>query len=290
MKKWLLVPVALVIIGGICFLLLFKRSFSKTVVSACTIAGADRCFEDVAAWDKWWPKNSGCGYKIEGVYYNDIRLSIRCADGSTLSGDMRLAPLTQDSILINWRCRLPLLSRDKEIQRTVSTVLEAFKIFVEDSRNIYSGINFFRTMSRNATLVALTSTGTAYPTTAEVYAKIDSLRKYIISRNAAAIDSPMLNVSKVSGTQFKMTVEIAVNKQLLGDGRISNLNFVPWKMLEGAVHGGVYTVEEAFEEMQKFKIDNNISIMALPYQSLITDRRKEQDTTKWVTIICAPVS
>jgi hypothetical protein len=203
---------------------------------------------------------------------------------------MRLAPLTQDSILINWRCRLPLLSRDKEIQRTVSTVLEAFKIFVEDSRNIYSGINFFRTMSRNATLVALTSTGTAYPTTAEVYAKIDSLRKYIISRNAAAIDSPMLNVSKVSGTQFKMTVAIAVNKQLLGDGRISNLNFVPWKMLEGAVHGGVYTVEEAFEEMQKFKIDNNISIMALPYQSLITDRRKEQDTTKWVTIICAPVS
>jgi len=145
-------------------------------------------------------------------------------------------------------------------------------------------------MSRNATLVALTSTGTAYPTTAEVYAKIDSLRKYIISRNAAAIDSPMLNVSKVSGTQFKMTVAIAVNKQLLGDGRISNLNFVPWKMLEGAVHGGVYTVEEAFEEMQKFKIDNNISIMALPYQSLITDRRKEQDTTKWVTIICAPVS
>jgi hypothetical protein len=290
MKKWVLTPVTLIIIGGIFFLFLSRRSFSKTVVSPCSIAAADRCFEDVAGWDRWWPKNSHCGYKIEGVYYNDIRLSIQCADGSTLSGDMRLAPLAQDSTLINWRCKLPLLARDKEIRRTVDSILQAFKTFIEDSRNIYSGVRFYRTMSKNCILVTLTSIGAAYPTTAEVYAKIDSLRKYFVSQKAAAIDSPMLNVSKISPTQFRMTVAIPVNKLLSGDGRISIKNFVPWKMLEGDVHGGPYTAEKAFEEMQKFKIDNNISIMALPYQSLITDRRKVQDTTKWVTIICAPIS
>jgi hypothetical protein len=289
MKKWLLIPVALVITGGICFLLLSKRNFSISVAAPCTIAAADRCFEDVAAWDKWWPKNSG-GYKIEGVYYNDIRLSVQCADSSRLSGDIRLAPLSQDSILINWKSRIPLLSGDKEARRTVDTILRSFKAFIEDSKNIYSGVNFYRGMSKDSTLVALTSISTAYPTTAEVYARIDSLRQYIISRKAAAIDSPMLNVSRVSGTQYKTMVAIPVNKRLAGNGRITNPNFVPWKMLEGDVHGGIYTVEKAFGEMQKFKIDHNISIMALPFQSLITDRRKEQDTTKWVTIICAPIS
>jgi hypothetical protein len=85
-------------------------------------------------------------------------------------------------------------------------------------------------------------------------------------------------------------IAIPVNRRLKGTARILPREFVPWKMIEGDVYGGVYTVEKAFGLMQQYRTDNNLSIMALPYQTMITDRRREPDTTKWVTRICAPIS
>jgi hypothetical protein len=131
---------------------------------------------------------------------------------------------------------------------------------------------------------------TTYPSTAEVYQKIDSLRQYMISHGAAAIDSPWLNVTPMPNGLFRTLVAIPDNKRLPGNGRIINRNFVPWKNVQGDVFGGVNTVERAFGKMQEFKTDHGMSIMALPFQTLITDRRKEQDTTKWLTIIGAPIS
>jgi hypothetical protein len=217
-------------------------------------------------------------------------VAIRCPDGTRLNGDIRLAPLNLDSILISWDCKMPVFFLHRtEIRRSMESVLRSFKVFIDDNKNIY-GSRFFRAMSKDSTLVTLISLSATYPTTAEVYQKIDSLRQYMNSQGAAAIDSPWLNVTKLLDGTFRTMVAIPGNKRLAGHGRIANQHFVPWRMLEGEVHGGVYTVEKAFDQLQKFKTDHGMSIMALPFQSLVTDRRKEQDTTKWVTIVCAAIS
>jgi hypothetical protein len=290
MKKWLLILGGIAIISAVCLFLLSKRIISTTLVSQCTLSAADRCFADTSQWAQRWPKNDGCDYKITGVFYNDLRVTIRCADDTRLEGHIRLAPLNADSILISWKCRAPVLFwHRKEIREKMRAVLQSFKAFIGDNKNIY-GVNFYRAMSKDSTLVTITSLSATYPTTDEVYRKIDSLRQYMISQGATAIDSPWLNVTRIGEKQFRSIIAIPVNKRVAGNGRITNKNFVPWKMLQGDVYGGVNTVEKAFDEMQNYKNDHNMSIMALPFQSLVTDRRKEQDTTKWVTRICAPIS
>lgn len=297
MKKWLLILGAVAIVGSVYGLIFAKRTFSTTIVVHCNMSAADRCFQNVSKWGEWWPHN-GCAYNITGVFYNDVQLSVQCAGDSQLNGNIRIAPLNGDSILISWEGglstgnpfkKIMMLGRTREIRQRMDAILQSFRSFIEDPKNIY-GVKFYRTLSTDSTLVTMTSLTNTYPTTAEVYSRIDSLKKYIISQGGEEISPPMLNVTEISDRQFQTRVAISVNKRLAGNKRISVRTFVPWRMLEGEVHGGNYTVEKAFEQMGKYKVDYNCTIMALPYQSLITDRSKEQDTTKWVTKICAPIS
>jgi effector-binding domain-containing protein len=61
-------------------------------------------------------------------------------------------------------------------------------------------------------------------------------------------------------------------------------------MIEAEVTGGVYKVDRAMEQLFKYRDDSHLSIMSIPFELLITDRRKEQDTSRWVTRVCAPIS
>jgi hypothetical protein len=55
------------------------------------------------------------------------------------------------------------------------------------------------------------------------------------------------------------------------------------------VRGGDYTVNQALEHLQEYMNDYQRATMAIPFQSWVTDRSAEKDTTKWVTKIYYPV-
>ncbi len=315
MKKWLLMSGAIAIIGSIYIFIPAKLTISKTIIGNCSIAAANRYFSDTSKWIKWWPQNTegiftsagrdtsfihnGYAYKITGVFYNNVRICIQCTDDCNINSNLRIVQLSKDSVLIGWECNLPTGNNPlkkiiayrhrKEIEENMEAIMKSFASFIEEPANIY-GVNFHQTLSKDSTLVTLTGVTTAYPTTAYIYQLIDSLKKYITSQGAKEINYPMLNVSKLNDTQFKTMVAISVNKALEGNNKIIIKRFVPWKMIEGDVHGGTHSVDKAFEQLFNFRDDNHISIMAIPFQSLITDRSKEQDTTKWITKVCAPIS
>ncbi len=290
MKKGLLIFGGITLLFVVCFFLLSRRTIVIKLYSSCNFAAAGRCFPDTAQWAARWPQNDGCTYQITGVFYNHLGVAIRCSDGAVVNGDIRLVPFSSDTTMISWEGRGPMLFMHREkIRRGMEAVLKSFKAFIDDDKNIY-GVHFYRAMSKITTLASITNISATYPTTDEVYRRIDSLRVYIIGHGAAVVDSPWLNVTKMPDGLFHTTVAIPANKVVPENGRIANKRFVPWKMIQGDVHGGIYTVEKAFEQMQKFKHDHPMTIIAIPFQTLITDRRKEQDTTKWVTIVAAPVS
>lgn len=283
MKKWVLIAGLILLAVCYWFFIASKTPSSKTIVAHCTISAANRVFANTSRWNEWWPRNSQTVYNITGLFYNEVRLSVQYQNNGPVNSRIRLAPLNGDSILVDWENTGKLPSAD------IDTVLESFKSFVEDARKIY-GADFHTTLSTDSTLVTLNNLATAYPATNEIYLMIDSIREYIAGQGAEVINYPMLNVQKTGGGQYKILVALSVNKRLRGKGRISVKNFVPWRMIEGYVTGGVYNAEKAFGQLENYKNDHNLTIMALPFQSLVTDRRKEQDTTKWITNICAPIS
>ena len=288
MKKWLLIAGAIAIAGVVYSLIPSKRTLSSSVIGLRTMAAVARNFKDTSKWDDWWPASAGYSFAISRLSYGDARVVVRWAGDHQIEGNLRIAPLNGDSVLINWEGEVP--SRDEKAgKQAVDTILGAFKGYVEDPARLY-GVKFFRTMTSDSTLVAIIYPSPVYPGVQEVYQKIDSLRQYIALQGAKEINAPMLNVTQLGASGYSVSVAISVNRTLPGRGNIVPKRFVPWKMLEGEVHGGIYSVERAFREMWNFKADYNLQIMAMPYQSMITDRRQESDTLKWVTIVCAPIS
>ena len=288
MKKWLLIAGAIAIAGVVYFLIPSKRALSSSVIGIRTMSPVARCFKDTARWDAWWPRAAGYAFSISRLSYGDAQVTVRWDGGHHMDGHLRIAPLNGDSVLINWEGDVPRREAE-EGKRAVDTILRAFKGYVEDAKRLY-GVDFFRTMSQDSVLAAIIYLSPVYPDVREVYQKIDSLRQYIASRGAREMNVPMLNVTQLGAGRYRVTVAISVNRSLPAKGTIVPNRFVPWKMVEGKVHGGISTVERAFKEMWNFKADYNLQIMAMPFQSLITDRRQEPDTTKWVTMVCAPIS
>jgi hypothetical protein len=286
MKKWVLMVGLIVIAGGVYLFIPREHKISKVIKGKCSILAANRCFTDTSKWAEWWPQN-GYGYEITGVYYNEVRVRVRIAGDTGISGVMRIAQIDMDSVLIGWESGI--VRHKKDVGKNVDVILNAFRSFVEKPENIY-GVNFKQTFSKDSTLITLSQMSTSYPTTALIYRMIDSLKEYAASQNAKEINYPMLNVSKVSDTEYKTMVALSLDKTLAGTGRIVIKRFVPWKMLEGEVYGGTSMVNRALRQLFLFRDDHRLSIMAVPFQSLITDRSKVQDSTKWVTKVCAPIS
>ena len=286
MKKWVLI-VGLIVVAGVVYIFIPREhKISKVIKGKCSILAANRCFTDTSKWAKWWPQGVP-GYEITGVYYNEVRVRLRTAGDTGIGGVMRIAQINMDSVVVGWESEV--VRHKKEVGENIDVILNAFKSYVEKPENIY-GVTFKQTFSKDSTLITLNLISTNYPTTALIYRMIDSLKDYAASQHAKEINYPMLNVSQVSNTEYKVMVALSLDRTLAGTGRIVIKRFVPWKMLEGEVYGGTSLVNRALRQLYLFRDDHRLSIMAVPFQSLITDRSKEQDSTKWVTKVCAPIS
>jgi hypothetical protein len=55
------------------------------------------------------------------------------------------------------------------------------------------------------------------------------------------------------------------------------------------IRGGAYTVDEGMRQLELFIQEYNRTKVATGFQILITDRKNEPDTTKWITKIKIPI-
>jgi hypothetical protein len=60
-------------------------------------------------------------------------------------------------------------------------------------------------------------------------------------------------------------------------------------MLVTEVKGGQIEVNKASVQLLNYISDYNRTAPAIPFESLVTDRRKEPDSSKWITRIYYPV-
>ena len=141
---------------------------------------------------------------------------------------------------------------------------------------------------KDTILVTTNFSSIQYPSTSKIYSAIDSIKNYISLNNAKETNYPMLHILQDSGL-YKTQVAIPVN-MVIPQSRIYLVKrMVPGKILVGEIKGGNYSTGEALRQMQIFMTDNALSSPAIPFESLITNRMEEPDTSKWVTKIYYPV-
>jgi effector-binding domain-containing protein len=176
----------------------------------------------------------------------------------------------------------------KKIHGGMSYILEQLKQFVSNKRNVY-GLIIERTLVTDSLLVTSKTKTNNYPSQQEYYDLIKKLQDYIATNGASPANYPMLNIAEIDNNNFVTTVAIPVNKVLPDKGPILFKRMFPGKILTAEVKGGMYSIEKGFKQLNHYISDHQLSTPAIPFQSLITDRLLETDTSKWITKLYYPI-
>lgn len=314
MKKLLLIIFVLIplIFAGIYIFIPGKINFGKIIYINANRNITSRYIGEETNWIQWWPsdsehvlspkENKGISYTYKDFEYTITRKALEGTsilithDGSAINSFLHLIALKPDSVVVEWKGELPAtnnpINRIKnyllatEVKKNISEILQNAKIFLEKTESVY-GISIVQQQVKDTLLISTRLTSNNYPSTAEIYNLITSLREYIFSNGATETNSPMLNITKDS--TYKIMVAIPINHAIPPTEKFLLKKMVPGKILVTEVTGGTYTADQALRQLTMYMEDNRLVSPAIPFQSLVTERSKEPDTTKWVTKIYFPV-
>lgn len=312
MKKWALL--LLVIIG-----LLFTSAyifFPTEITSShieefnCSINSVNRFLIKENHWEKWWPgtvehddvsgKNiydyNGDQYTIIEKKYNAFVLQTK-APQFTLESGIFFIPTTLDTVRAEWKYslktssnpvyRINLYWQTKKIDKNIANIMKSMKAFLDKPENVY-GIHIDEMIVKDTILVTTNFLSPQYPSTEIIYNHIQGIKSYISANHAEETNSPMLHVVDDSGL-YKVQVAIPVSKTIPGTTMYPIKRMVPGKILVAEVKGGVNTANQALKQLGMYMSDFHLSSPAIPFESLITNRMQETDTSKWITKIYYPV-
>jgi hypothetical protein len=308
MRKWLL---GLIVGSGLIFGSIYifipniVRLKASTGVSA-TRPGLYRMLLDKKNVTKWWPgKISNDSFYLNDLVYaiNNSNITVLpisvTGQNTNISTSLFLIPLAIDSVQLAWAGamatsynplkRFSAYLKARKLKDDMAFVLQRMQTFYSEPKNIY-GFDIKRELVVDSFLIATSGKCKGYPSNQFIYSLIAKLRKYATENVAKESGYPMLNVGTTDSVNFDIKVAIPVDKLLPSAGDILQKRMLGrGKILVTEVKGGNAMAAKAFLQLQQYGDDYQRSSPAIPFYSLITDRTKETDTSKWITKIYFPV-
>lgn len=315
MKKWIIVPVALIPAALLATYILVpaKINLSQSITVNCTQGAANRYLVNDSNWVKWWPQNASLPLtsqtQANGFSYNHYiflpnqrmfdAIGVRIdTDELTINSRIILIPKHIDSVNIQWVLeyktgnnpftRVNRYRQAEKLRSHLNIILAQLKMFLEKPENVY-GIIVKKTIVKDTLLISTKKVFTAQPSTQEIYSLITKLKTHIQQQGARETGYPMLNIQQKYGGYFETMVAIPVNKELKEKNEIVVKTLVQGNILVAEASGGEHTVSNAFSQMENYLTDHHYESPAIPFYSLVTNRLSETDTTKWITRIYYPV-
>lgn len=273
-------------------------------------SGFQRALLNENKWRQWWPGKTITDKGIDCFTYNGFTYTLTEKTLSTLVFHVRNGDFSDTvllhcvtsgprSVLLNWEAdiatgSLPLAraqryAKTRQLSNDLKILLEKAKSFYSQADNIYD-IPIKRALVVDSTLLFTSARTHHFPGTAFIYTLIDRLAAYATSHSANITGYPMLNISTRDSIEFLTKVALPVDKKLPSSGTIS----YRW-MLGGGnilvteVKGGFSAISKTTRKLEEYISDHGYVSPAIPYQSLVTNRLIEKDTSKWITRIYYPI-
>jgi hypothetical protein len=260
---------------------------------------------------KWWPSKivetmtsdttvlNYEGYSFRFIQPDFNSSSILISDNnSSIPSVFTWAPSRKNFIEINWTAsfqtsynpikRVIQYVQAHRLKTRMTAITESLLRFIVKSENVY-GISIQRSTIKDTLLAATTITGNRYPGNEEIYDRIESMIGYIESQKAKPANPPMLNISQNEQGAYQTTIGIPISKLINPGGGILINRMVAGNTLISEIKGGPRTIAKAFDQMELYLEDFKLVSPAMPFESLVTDRRAEPDTSNWVTKIYYPI-
>ena len=266
----------------------------------------NRGLNNMALWKQWWPDttNNGLSYnninyrpQLPGLYAFAINVTDdNITDHKTI---LSIVESSRDSVLLSWKgtftmssnlfTRIIRYNKMKKQRGDMRDILYAAQKFLSEPQNIY-GIKITNEIVKDTLLLNTHAAFTHTPSTHETYTLINKLVKAANDAGAPITGHPMLNLMKKDSAGYLLRVALPVSKPVKeGNGIVVKRMISGNILVSNNITGGTGTVENAFKQMMNYVRDFNKTLPAIPFQSLITNRQIEKDSTKWITRIYCPV-
>jgi len=312
MRTWITALIVFILVFVFVYWLIpGKITIHQRLSVAANAKAFAREIADEEKWKQWWPakqtdkKQFHTGFEYNGNIYSfaekklsSLTIIISKGRDSVLT-ELIFIPLQKDSIEVNWSGvektraspfnRIQNFSWAKNISADLHFLLQKIRSFYSNEDNLYS-FHIKKDFVVDSNLVSTSSNQKTYPTTDLIYKMIDRLKIYIENNGAKQTNAPMLNITEHADGACLTKLALPVDRRLKDSGDIK----YRW-MLGGGnilvteVKGGPYQIKRAFNEMENYVSDHERVAPAIPFQLLITDRRQQPDTNKWVTKVYWPV-
>jgi len=311
MKKWLTgIVLLLVLLTGLVYVGIPRTVVVSGMIAAnCNVNGGFKFLGDGSNWIKWWPGKKEGGellpeyhgnrYQVEGASYPVISVLIHGKDSVIRSLMTVVSNGAPDSAVIQWECNLDAginpVSRvrtylhAKGLRKDLAELLGVLRPFLGKRENVY-GLPIREVSTRDSFLLASRMVLPAYPRTVDIYTALQKMHAQIKEAGGMETNFPMMNITSLADGQYQLMVAIPNSKEISGKGAFFTRKLVPGKYLACEVRGGDHTINKALVRLQEYIQDFQLTTMAIPFQSLVTDRSKEADTSRWVTRIYYPVN
>lgn len=280
----------------------------------CPASATFRNISNSKQWARWFPdipfpadtnefqstpvlKYHGYSYRNIRPYISAVRLLIAGNHDST-STSIIILQEPGNTTSVEWHGEITtglnpiekLLSYNRavNIKKDMQAILKRMSDFLGKTENVY-GIKIERVILRDSSLVATKNQLPSYPGTPEVYQMIRQLKAYIFKKNISATGEPMLNVTKTGDGRYTTMVAMPVSTSSTGNGNIFFTKMVPGNFMTAVVRGNQDKVNSALNQLKLFVDDYNKTAMAIPFQTLVTDRNLEPDAAYWITRLYIPV-
>ncbi|HEX2606972.1 MAG TPA: hypothetical protein VHK91_06315 [Flavisolibacter sp.] len=311
MKKWFFGFVILLVIAlaGWYFLKPAPPAKVEQMVSIITNPQAfQRTILHDDSWAKWWPHEGNTRtaplnplrfsyndrtYTLVEKRQNTILIDV-LGGKDTVHTALTFIPSFPDTMHVIWAAsENPVRSYQPA---AITALNKDLRILLEKMDNYYSRPEHVydrkieQILVTDSLLVSTVKTTKGYPSIPFIYDMIGTLRNYVKSQSAKETGFPMLNITTNDSLEFLTRVALPVDRRLPGTDAIS----YKWmmgggKILVTEVKGGPQAIKEAVHQLDNFVRDHNRVAPAIPFQSLITDRMAEKDTSRWITKLFYPV-
>lgn len=309
MKKTLMIVIAavVVLIAAVFILTPTKLNIAEEVTIDAADVTASKFLISQNGWDKWWPgqkindkqyRYKGIDFYINKITNSDVYLKIQ-KNGLTFNSDMSYLAADEGSVKVKWEANgksesgilatLQNYNGSKDVNLQVSAILNSLKVFLEDERNTY-GYKIYLNHIKDTILLTTSGSYKNVPSVVQIYADINKLKAQAQKQGATQTNFPMLNITQTDEQQYLVNIALPINKRINPEAK-STINNMPKgsNLLVADVHGGPNTANNALNQMKAYMKDHRLVSPAMSYQSLITDRSAEKDTSKWVTKIFYPI-
>lgn len=308
MKKLLsgLAILIILAIAGLYFFMPRQFNVSRVAIVNAPSPAIYRFLSEEAKWKQWLPeatpiKNgftyNGDSYEITPGYNNIVGITIRHKD-SVVHGTISIVTINADSNAVQWQCkvyaganpfqRLMQYAEAGKMKQNMIAVLGHLQAYLSKKANIY-GAPVDIVSIKDTLLITTQTTMNTYPTTASVYGLVKNLQSFIAGKGAVVTGYPLLNISSTDSSHYQIMVALPTNHELKSEGNFAFRRMIPGNFLMMEVKGGQRTTKEAVAQLQLYLSDHQKTLMAIPFEMLVTDRTAEPDTAKWITRVYQPV-